>query len=234
MVSKIIVKTSHKHYSRQSNCLNSWLDGLDYIFLTDRISNGKNEFLGSTKDDYNSNEEKTVRIINTIRTSEQFDYCDWFVFIDDDAILNVPMYNELINNLDKGYVYGINIKGSYKQDVTLNYPSGGCGYIISKDVIKSSEIEMKNRQIGWEDVSLGMWMRDNNIKLSEVKLPFNGWFPFQEHWNTINNGGEEYSKQMVKNLTKEQNQFLKNHLTHHYIRWGTLMKHIDDVMKNPS
>ena len=131
---KVILKTSHKNQSRIDSCVKTWLSNLDYICLTDKLTGKYNEISGSNSDDYSSNEEKTVNMINFIRGG-MFNEYDWLVFIDDDAILNSKLFESIISSLDKNYVYGLNNKGAYKKNINLDYPSGGAGYFISPSII---------------------------------------------------------------------------------------------------
>ena len=103
---KIILKTSHKHTDRVDNCVNTWLSTLDYVCLTDKLTGKYPEISGSKHDDYNSNEEKTINFINLVRTTNQFDNYDWLVFIDDDAILNIKLFESILPYLEKTKVYG--------------------------------------------------------------------------------------------------------------------------------
>jgi hypothetical protein len=237
---KVILKTTHKNIDRVDNCVTTWLSGVDYVCLTDHVTGLYNELSGSKSDLYESNEEKTVTLINLIRETDQFDDYDWLVLIDDDAILNVEMFKTVVEHMDKSFVYGLNMRGSYKKDPSLNYASGGASYYISPSVIKGKQ-PMKNQGIGWEDVSMGIWMRENNIPLEEsitiggakYKLRLNGWFPFPKHFNNLNSEKEEYAKEMIKNLTAEENRFLREHLTHHYIKSRVFMEYINNEMKKP-
>lgn len=223
---KIVLKTTHKNMDRVDNCVSTWLSTLDYVCLTDKPTNLFNEWSGSDRDDYDSNEEKTVNFINHIITTNEYDEYDWLVFIDDDAILNVKLFNRIIHSLDKNTAYGLVIS-SFKKEPNLKYPSGGSGYFISPSLIKGKQL-MKNREWGFEDASIGKWMQENNIQLSEMPsgVKLNGWFPFQKHWDNINIKGNEYAKDIVKLFSKEEDEFITKHLTHHYIRWKPLMEYI--------
>jgi len=116
----------------------------------------------------------------------------------------------------------------FKQDPTLKYPSGGAGYFISPSLIKGKKL-MTNKGWGFEDASIGKWMEENNISLSPIPngIKLNGWFPFQEHWERLLTEGERYAKTIT--FSKENDEFLQKHLTHHYIRWGYLMSYIHSV-----
>ena len=234
---KIILKTSHKHTERVDNCVNTWLSTLDFVCLTDKLTGKYPEISGSKKDDYHSNEEKTVNFINLVRTTDQFDKYDWLVFIDDDAILNIPLFESIVSHLDKTKVYGYSMKGSYTKEPEIDYPSGGCGYFISPELINNCG-EMKIQEYGYEDVCLGKWLQDNKIKITNkymvgsllCQLNLNGWFPFQKHFNDLWKEGDSYVAKMISTYTEEDVTFLHKHVTHHYIRHKSFMDYLHKLL----
>lgn len=238
---KIILKTSHKHTNRVDNCVNTWLSTLDYVCLTDKLTGKYPEISGSKYDDYNSNEEKTVNFINLVRTTDQFDNYDWLVFIDDDAILNIPEFESIIQYLDKEFVYGYKMKGSYQKEPELDYPSGGCGYFISPQLIKKCK-PMTAKGYGYEDVCMGKWLEENRVKIQDkymvaslmVPLYLNGWFPFQRYFNDLWKEGDSYVAKMISELTEEDVTFLHKHVTHHYIRHTSFMKYLHTLLNEKS
>lgn len=234
---KIILKTSHKHTERVDNCVNTWLSTLDFVCLTDKLTGKYSELSCSNKDDYNSNEEKTVNFINLVRTTNQFDAYDWLVFIDDDAILNIPLFESIVDHLDETKVYGYSMKGSYLKDVELDYPSGGCGYFISPKLIKKCG-EMKIQGYGYEDVCMGKWLQENKIKITNkymigdllYQLNLNGWFPFQRYFNDLWKEGDSYVAKMIADFKEEDVTFLHKHVTHHYIRHKSFMEYLHHLL----
>lgn len=225
---KIILKTSHKFHGRVSNCLKTWLLGKDYVCLTDKLSGKFNEVSGSERDDYHSAEEKTVFMINEIIDGKYNDY-DWLVFIDDDAILNTKMFEYIMGRLNKGHIYCLNMIGSYCHDHTLCFPSGGCGYFFSPQLAHNKN-KMTSKNIGLEDVSMGYWIRENEIPLNG-SIRLNGWFPFpQENINNDNillDSGDygEFIISQIKNHD-ERKKSLLCHMTHHYLRNIDLIKYV--------
>ena len=234
---KIILKTSHKHTERVDNCVNTWLSTLDFVCLTDKLTGKYPEISCSDKDDYHSNEEKTVNFINLVRTTDQFDAYDWLVFIDDDAILNIPLFESIVPHLDKTRVYGYSMKGSYLKDVELDYPSGGCGYFISPELIKKCE-PMTVKGYGYEDVCMGKWLQENKMKITNKymigdmlhQLNLNGWFPFQRFFNDLWKEGDSYVPKMISEFTEEDVTFLHKHVTHHYIRHKPYMEYLHTLL----
>jgi hypothetical protein len=197
---KIILKTTRKNKERVRMCLDTWLKGEDYICLTDILTGEFNEISGSSREDYYSAEEKTLFLINHVKDSTDFDECDWLAFIDDDAILNTKMFNYVLPYMNKEYVYGLKMHGSYEKAPKTIYPSGGSGYFISPSLIKKSNYMIDN---GWgiEDAAVGRWMEQNEIHLEDciyvdnVKyyLRLNGWFPFGEERKKLKPKEESHS-----------------------------------------
>jgi len=235
---KVVVKTTHKHSDRMDNCANTWLKDIDYVCITDKLTGKYNELSMSDDDEYTSNEEKTVNFINLVRTTTQFDEYDWLVFIDDDAILNRLKFEYIAPKLDKNHPYGL-IIASYTEEPNLKYLSGGCGYFISPQLIKQcNEITVKG--CGYEDVSMGKWYKENNIKLRETYIDdnqehyikLNGWFPLQNEYDKVNDGktGPEYVLKLIDKIKHNNkiNEHLRTHCTHHYIKHLPLMQYIYD------
>lgn len=240
MTYKIILKSSSKHIDRVDNCLKTWLSPLDYVIITDKLTGAANELSMSSSDGYQSNEEKTVNFINYVQAHPDEFNQDWFVFIDDDAILNQGQFESIINHLDKDNVYGYKMKGSYQKDPELDYPSGGCGYFISPQLIKKCK-PMTKKGYGYEDVCMGKWLEENRVKIHDkymvgsvmVPIRLNGWFPWQKHFEKLWEKGDSYVKEMIPLLTEEDVKLLHASITHHYIRHASLMDFIYNEIKKP-
>lgn len=240
MTYKIILKSSSKHIDRVDNCLNTWLSSLDYVIITDKLTGAANELSMSNSDGYQSNEEKTVNFINYVQKNpDQFNQ-DWFVFIDDDAIFNSHLFESIIDHLDKDCVYGYKMKGSYTKEPELDYPSGGCGYFISPQLIKKCK-PMTKKGYGYEDVCMGKWLEENRVKIHDkyivgslmIPLKLNGWFPWQRHFQTLWEKGDKYVPQMLEDLTEQELKTINETLIQHYIRHTSLMNFIYDKIKKP-
>ena len=240
MTYKIVLKSSNKHMDRVDNCLNTWLSSLNYVIITDKLTGAANELSMSNSDRYDSNEEKTVNFINYVQAHpDQFNE-DWLVFIDDDAILHSALFESIMPYLDKNVLYGTNMRGSYKKEPELNYPSGGCGYFISPELIKKCK-PMTIKGYGFEDVCIGKWLEENRVKVHDkymngsimIPLKLNGWFPWQKHFTTLTDKGESYIPQMLEELTEEDVTILHKNVTNHYIRHRKVMEFIYNEIKKP-
>ncbi len=239
---KVVVKTTHKHVDRLLRCKKIWLYELDYVCLTDNIVDHIDmpQISGSSKDNHGeSSEEKTVFMFNHIKNNiDLFKEYDWFIFIDDDAILNKKYLEFILPFLKSEYIYGLNMKGSYPEDKTLVFPSGGAGYIVSNDTIRGHD-HIKNFRYLHEDVSVGRYMRDNNIILESSvviggikhKIGFNGWNPFQKNIDVLSK--EEKQKfntdtTLIQKIIDESAIDVTNYISHHYIKNDLMMDYIKD------
>lgn len=226
---KIILKTSSRHAQRISNCLGTWLKDMDYICITDNLlGNIGPEFSASIRTDYSSNEEKTVNFLNYCKENNAYSEYDWFVFIDDDALINKKHLEYILPYFDKKYVYGLRMGGSWPKDTSLDFPSGGSGYFISRELIQSMT-HMSIRGHGQEDVSMGEWLRKNNRQISDrfiigdktYSLKLNGWYPFSDL--------KERTCSLINEINHEKQIFLRKHLTHHYIKDYCIMDYIYNI-----
>lgn len=242
---KIVLKTSHRNSHRVQNCLNTWLNRLDYICLTDKITGLFNEFSGSDNDTYNSNEEKTVNLINKIRETDFLNEYDFLFFIDDDAYLNVNYLDYLLPYFDKTKFYGL-VMGGYPNNPSLVFPSGGSGYILSPSLIKTFKPISRPPYTtgGSEDVVVGNWLAENNQKISQSvfidgidhHFKLNGWWPFHREKKLLEEAkgyNQDYHRVIIQEIVnKETEKFLNQHLTHHYVRYDYEMEYIHSILKD--
>lgn len=242
---KIILKTTHKNTHRVKQCLNTWLKDLDYVCLTDTITGLFNEFSGSDNDTYNSNEEKTVNLINKIRETDFLNEYDFLFFIDDDAYLNVNYLNYLLPYLDIDRVYGLAM-GGYPNNPDLVFPSGGSGYILPVKKIKTFLPISRPPYTtgGSEDVVVGNWLSENNQKIYQSVIiegrehffKLNGWWPFHREKTVLEEKEgqvHDYHRVIIERIVdKETENFLNKHLTHHYVRHNYEMTYIHSILKD--
>ena len=214
--------------------MDTWLQGLDVVCVTDKILPlDIPQVSGSDKDTHGiSSEEKTVFMFNKLKQSQE---ADWYMFIDDDAILNVRRLRYALPFLKQDTVYGLNMKGSCPKDTSLAFPSGGGGYLVPANVIDAFP-PMENHHYFHEDVCVGRYLRDNNVPLSKEftnsegqteRLLFGGWFPFDklkpEAPKTQLEADAFYIEEAKKRGMEDQ---LASYLTHHYIRSDLIMKYL--------
>ena len=61
--------------------------------------------------------------------------------------------------------------GTLPQDTSLNYCSGGAGYVFNKKTLEIlKDIDMSYNKSRFADANIGMFCRDKNIKLNECNL----------------------------------------------------------------
>jgi len=218
-------------------CMKTWLKDVPYVCLTDFLTGKFKEISGSRREDYYSAEEKTCFLINRVKNTAEFDQYDWLVFIDDDAILNVKMLDYVIKYLNKDYVYGLPMQG-FPRKPTLLFPSGGSSYYISPSLIKKST-PIVDQNWGTEDVSVGQWIKDNNLNLIDYfyiddkkhQLNLNGWFPFSDDSLKMPpedlNNPSPYATRLLKTVNDlgGKELFLKKSMVQHYKRELEIMQY---------
>ena len=156
------------HTYRYNNVINTWGKDVDYIFYSDYVNDDKNMIKVSNNTDYNGLEEK---IINTIKIiNNDYIHYDWYLFCDDDTFVNVNLLNKEIENFDEKYVYGKILVDAWSQDYSLIFCSGGGGTLIHKNNLIKLGSNLKYNNIGVADVSLGMNLRDSQIKIINSEL----------------------------------------------------------------
>lgn len=229
MKTKVVLKTTRKNRHRVESCLGSWLHGLDYICMTDVLTGSGDELSCGLGEDYRSAEEKTCNFFIKVREGLYSDY-DWLAFIDDDAVLDYGRLVPMLADIDRDKVHGLNMRGAWPEDKSLLYPSGGAGYFVSPELVRSLP-PMDIIGIGIEDVRVGVWMRDNGIDL-DSSLPLNGWFPLMEIFEELKSaemqGGSV--EEIFARLGEEQRNKIRSKITHHYVRGHDTMKCFYGVM----
>lgn len=174
----------YKH--RYGNVMNTWGKNKDVLFYADYEDYNKNIVKVSNDTSYHSNEEKHINIIKLINESNNYDY-DWFLFCDDDTFINTNKLENNLDNFNPNFVIG-SVINSWASDFSLNYCSGGAGYLINVNLLKKINLNIKNHLTGWSDVSLGLSLREANIGVLNSTL-FNSQSPefYNIKINDINN-----------------------------------------------
>lgn len=242
---RVILKTSHRNLHRVDSCMNTWLKDLDYVCLTDKITNKYKEFSGSDNDTYTSNEEKTVNLINEVRETDYLNEYDFLIFIDDDAYLNVNYFHYLLPYFDKTKFYGLAM-GGYPHKPGLVFPSGGSGYILSPSHIRNFTPIYRPSFTGGgsEDVVVGNWLEENKqsiyqsvfINEEEHFFKLNGWWPFHREKKILEDTegfNMDYTRIVIEKYVDDATKtFLRSHLTHHYVRYDFEMQYIHSILKD--
>jgi hypothetical protein len=226
---KFAVKTTNKNSDRVSCCLDNWLFDLDYVCITDKKTGIFQEISCGEGENYESAEEKVCNFFGMIREGLFSDY-DWVMLIDDDAILDSKRLFSIIPSLNPRMIHGYDMKRAWVDDLSLSFPSGGGGYLVSPSLVRSST-PMPKIGIGVEDVRVGMWMRENGLEIGS--LPVGPWFPLGvKYWEfqRIEQESPELIEDMVKNLPDSDKSFIRSKITHHYIRGANTMRYLYRLM----
>lgn len=147
---------------RYHNIKDTWGKSKDCLFYSDYEDLDKNIVKVSDRTDYHSNEEKHINSLHYVSKNMK-DY-EWFFFCDDDTFVNTKKLESLLDTLDKKSVHGSLLEGTWSIDPTLNYCSGGAGYLINSSLLSEIIEKVKVLNSGFSDVTLGLILRDLGVK----------------------------------------------------------------------
>ena len=147
---------------RCNGIVNRWGKDVDYLFYSDCEDIEKKIIKVSDDKTYKSNEEKHVNIINHLIKND-FQY-EWFFFCDDDTFVNTKKLENDLSNFNFTKINGCVLSGTWSQDKTLRYCSGGAGYLISNSLLKKFSNLTKIKSSGYSDVTLGIYAKEHNIE----------------------------------------------------------------------
>jgi hypothetical protein len=184
---------------RYFNVKETWGKDVDCLFYSDHEDAEKNIIKVSDRKDYWSNEPKHINSI--IYVGNNINNYEWFFFCDDDTFVNTEKLNSLLDTFDKNKVHGEilrtnNYRGVPIPPPILEYCSGGAGYLIHSNNLKLISKEIKILNTGYSDVTLGLFLRELKIPVSNLEL-FRSQPP------------------NFYNYTTEE---IKNYITFHYIK----------------
>lgn len=165
------VLTTHKNKDRHECLVTSWLSGLDYVFYTDRNTGIGNQVEVDPDDTYQSNGKKNLAELLRVYRTGHYKNVDWMLFCDDDTCVNISKLEEMLPTLDQTKMYGSLLKGTWPSDKSLEYLSGGAGYLISSKLIEDKGVPQLDylKKSYYSDVCVGLWARDNDIEIVNVK-----------------------------------------------------------------
>ena len=167
---KILVSiiSSSKHIdSRIKFIENSWLNDVkNYVILSDFSNESNNTYQITPNSNYESNVEKNFKSFKFFY--EKYPDFDWYMNLDDDTFLNYRNLEEYIKTLpsDKVFMTGFINYGTLPSDTSLNYCSGGAGYVFNRKTLEIlKDIDVRYNRSVFADANIGMFCRDNNIEL---------------------------------------------------------------------
>lgn len=146
---------------RYENLVETWGKNKNIIFYSDYEDINKKIYKVSNRTDYASNEEKHLNAFSLV--NELYTQYDWFFFCDDDTFVNTEHLENA--NFDENFIHGSIITGCWQNDKSLEYCSGGAGYLISKNILIKICKNLYNSNTGFADVSLGYVAK-------KCKIPF--------------------------------------------------------------
>lgn len=164
---KILALILHGQKSSQrfENISKTWGQEIDFLFYSDH--NSFKTIKVTDRNDYASAELKQINIINDL-PKEHLDY-DWYLFCDDDTFINAKLLLSKIDSFDPEEITGQLIQ-CWQPDPTLCYLSGGAGFLMSNKILKSIKGRIPNYNSGYSDVTMGLFYRENNIKIKHSEL----------------------------------------------------------------
>jgi hypothetical protein len=120
---------------------------------------------------YVSNVEKNFESFKLF--SEKYEEFDWYINVDDDTYLNYENLKSLVSGLstDEVYITGFINEGTYPEDTSLHYCSGGAGYLFNRKTLNVlKEISEDCNISRFADVNIGVFCRKNSINIIHNNL----------------------------------------------------------------
>lgn len=153
--------TSEKYEDRRNRIRNTWGKKIDYLFVSDHEDHDTIKI--TEENNYQSAEIKSIKIKNEM--PDRYLDNDYFFFCDDDTFLNADLLKAELSSFKKNCIYG-HIMNCWPPDTSLNFLSGGSGYLISKEVLIPIMGEIPILNSGANDVTLGFFFREKKIKIA--------------------------------------------------------------------
>ena len=150
----------NKH--RYDNVMNTWGKNKDVLFYADYNDTNKNVVKVSNNTNYASNEEKHINIIKFLNENNKYNY-EWIFFCDDDTFVNTNKLEDNLDTFDPNFVNG-SVLNTWPNDSSLYYCSGGAGMLINFNLLKKINLNIKNHNTNFADVSIGISLRESNIE----------------------------------------------------------------------
>lgn len=93
---------------------------------------------------------------------------DWYLFCDNDTFVNHSYLSSCLSSFDPQKIYGQQIF-CWQKDISLGYLSGGAGILMSHKSLLHAIDNFKSANVGYSDVSFGLYLRDNRIEIINDK-----------------------------------------------------------------
>jgi hypothetical protein len=154
------------HADRYENVMTTWGQNVPCLFYSDHDDAEKSIIKVSERTDYHSNEDKFVNVFQHIPEDKQT--FDWYLFCDNDTFVNTSLLQATLEEFDEEKIYGQEIF-TWPNDPSLGYPSGGGGILMSQKRLKHAIEHFHTYNVGYSDVSFGIYLREFNIELVNDK-----------------------------------------------------------------
>lgn len=149
--------------NRYINIKETWGKNVDCLFYSDHEDKEKNIIKVSNRTDYHSNEEKHINSLHYVSNNIK-DY-EWFFFCDDDTFVNTKKLEDILHTFDKDSIHGSLLdEGNWPGDRSLNFCSGGAGYLIHSELLNEIIQHVSILNTGCADVTLGLCLRNLGVK----------------------------------------------------------------------
>jgi len=164
--------TTRRARDRRRWIRSTWGAHFPHLFYSDHWAPWENIVRVSRATHYKSNEEKHINFLNMFGPFLAARY-EWIFCCDDDTfILPQNLIKFLESDPDPSSVHGSvddfeKCPGNpifNRVDRSLRYPAGGCGYLISREVVDRIH-PLKNFGTGYSDVSLGLNLAAQGVGL---------------------------------------------------------------------
>ena len=190
---------------RYDTIVSTWGKDVDLLFYSDYEDKDKNIIKVSNRNDYHSNEEKHIHVLNFLKNN--YTNYEWFFFCDDDTFVNTKKLMNCLDSFNPNSVHG-SVMSCYPRDKSLKYCSGGAGYLIHRNLINKISENIKVINSGYSDVTLGYFLRENNIDVVNYD-----WFRSQP---------PSYFNYKIEEIS--------NYITFHYIKTKEEMSKLTHIL----
>ena len=218
----INILTTYKYEDIQKSILNTWLKNYnEYVFYTDKINNIGNQISVTDKSSYEYCGLKQINRFKQIIDRKEYLNYDFFLFCDDDTVVNTKKLLKFVEDADTNYIYGC-VGNTWTVDKNLFYCSGGAGFLVSAQIFKNyikypflypHDDGEHHHMYGYSDVQAGLFFRDNNFKCKNIE----GFYSGPPDGFGIKN--DDYEK-------------IKNSYTFHHIKTNEQREKISNIFNN--
>jgi len=177
-----VIGTGFCMHERRNTIEQTWGKDIDHIYFSDHEAN--NIIKVTSETEYRFGELKQVNIINMF-PSDLLEKYEWVIFVDDDTFVNAKLLKENLQFFDANSVHG-RLINCWHPDLSLYYPSGGAGFVMSTKLIKDIKGQLQYLKTGFGDVTLGIFFREKKINLIQNDL-FKSHTPNDENISDVEN-----------------------------------------------